>query len=209
MTAKAFRHADDEIERYSLAINDMEDVSRVARLIAEHDPDLNPLGPTVDVPPSVHEKQAAALRRRAEEIHGALGDLHLRAVLETGLIVTYARPFTCGRGSGFPLKPEHRFVPADNLEFHRKILGLRHKVQAHIDASAPEGFRRAVRYSEQPGSWSVESRGPRRLGHEELRAVAELADEIIERLTTARDEARQSVTDASGSDLTDTSGKER
>jgi hypothetical protein len=181
--------ASAEIGRYTFAMNDKEDVSGVARLIAEHDPNFNPFGPSVALPRGLHERQAAVLMRRAEDIYGALGNRHLRIVLETGLIVTYARPFTEGRGTGLPI-PEERFVPADGRELHRKMLELRNKVQAHIDASAPEGFRRTVEHSEEPGSWSVRSSGPRYLGAEELRGIAELADQIIARLTTARDEAR-------------------
>lgn len=170
----------------------MGDVSHVARLIADHDPNYNPLGPTFVPPAGVHEKQAAAMFRRAEGIASALRGLPLRNVVETGLIVTYARPFTGGRGSGFPLE-EDRFVPPSRLEFHRRMLQLRHQVQAHVDASAPEGFRRTVKHSEQPGSWSVQSSGPRYLNADELRQLGDLADEITERLTVARDTARETV----------------
>jgi hypothetical protein len=179
-----------EITRFTLAINDMGDVSHVARLIADHDPHYNPLGPTSVPLPGVHEKQAAATLRRREEIASVLRGLPLRNVVETGLIVTYARPFTEGRGNGFPIE-EDRFVPSTGLAFHRMMLKLRHQVQAHIDVSAPGGFQRTVSHSKQAGPWSVGTRGPRYLNAVELRQLAELADEITERLTVARDKARE------------------
>jgi hypothetical protein len=172
---------ESEFKRNTLAANDMAHVAAVARLIAAHDPDLNLLGPNVAVPAGMHPLQQRALQMRAQCIYEALRDLHLRAVLETGLIVTYARPFTEGRGSGFPI-PAEQFVPADKQELHEKMLDLRHKVQAHIDASAPEGFRRRVAHTEEPGASSVTLGGPRYLSQDELRQIAELADEVRRRL---------------------------
>jgi hypothetical protein len=58
--------ADCEFNTYTLAINDMEHVEAVARLIADHDPLFNPLGPTVAVPHGLHRKQMTALLRRAD-----------------------------------------------------------------------------------------------------------------------------------------------
>jgi hypothetical protein len=176
--------ADREFSTYTLAINDMEHVGAVARLIADHDPLFNPLGPTVALPHGLHRKQMTALVRRADGIAGALNDDQLRTVLETGLIVTYARPFTEGQGSGFPI-PAEKFVPADMRELHKTMLKLRHKVQAHMDAPAPEGFRRSVTRREEPGVSSVALRGARYLSVTELREVAKLADEVIERLASA------------------------
>ena len=176
--------ADREFATYTLAITDMEHVGAVARLIADHDPLFNPLGPAVALPHGVGEQQMTVLLRRADGIAGALNNDYLRTVLETGLIVTYARPFTEGRGSGFPIAAE-RFVPADERELHRTMLGLRHKVQAHMDASAPEGFRRSVTRRDEPGVSSVTFSGSRYLSAAELREVAELADAVIERLASA------------------------
>jgi hypothetical protein len=87
-----------------------------------------------------------------------LRNTYLRNVLETGLIVTYARPFTKGVGHGFPLSGK-RFVPADKRELHRKMLQLRKKVHAHMDAAAPEGFQRSVTREEEPGVSRVRLHG--------------------------------------------------
>ena len=38
------------ITRYTLAMNDMQAVSGVARLVADHDPNFNLLGPKFDLP---------------------------------------------------------------------------------------------------------------------------------------------------------------
>ena len=154
--------ANREFSTYTLAINDMEHVAVVARLIVDHDPLFNPLGPTVALPNGLHPKKMTALLRRADGIAGALDDGYLRTVLETGLIVTYARPFTEGRGSGFPI-PAAKFVPAGKQELHQTMLKLRHQVQAHMDASAPEGFRRSVTRREETCVPSVMFRGPRHL----------------------------------------------
>jgi hypothetical protein len=139
--------ADSEFSTYTLAINDMGHVAAVARLIADHDPLFNPLGPKATLPEGLNRQQMTALLQRADGIAAALNHDLLRTVLETGLIVTYARPFTEGRGSGFPIS-EETFVPADKQEIHQKMLELRHKVQAHLDASAPEGFQRIVTRTE-------------------------------------------------------------
>jgi hypothetical protein len=173
--------ADTEFSRNMLAANDMAHVAAVARLIADHDPEFHPFGVFAAAPAGIDERQQRALQLRAEHISGALRDLHLRSMVETGLIVTYARPFTEGRGSGFPI-PVEQFVPADKQELQERMLELRHQVQAHIDASAPEGFRRRVTRTEEPGVSSVTLGGPRYLSQEELRQLAELADDVRRRL---------------------------
>jgi hypothetical protein len=132
----------------------------------------------------MHPLQQAALHRRAEGIATTLRDFKLKSVLETGLIVTYARPFTRGDGNGFPL-PEDQFVPADKRELHDKMIRLRHEVQAHMDADAPEGFRRRVTRKDEPGAKSWTFGGPRYLIADELRALSDLADEVIESLASA------------------------
>jgi hypothetical protein len=159
-------------------------VMAVARLIADHDPLFNPLGPLVAPPKGLHPLQTTAFFRRADGIAAGLRNTYLRNVLETGLIVTYARPFTKGVGRGFPLSGK-RFVPADKRELHRKMLQLRKKVHAHMDAAAPEGFQRSVTREEEPGVSRVTLHGARYLSANELREVAELADEVIERLVSA------------------------
>ena len=83
---------DSEFSAYTLAISDLEHVAVVARLIADLDPLFNQFGPMVSVPQGLHQKQIEAVFRRAEGIAAALNNDLLRAVLETGLIVTYARP---------------------------------------------------------------------------------------------------------------------
>lgn len=175
---------DSGFSTYTLAMNDLAHVEAVALLIADHDPFLNPLGPNVFLPHGLHEKQTAALLRQAQGIAGALNDDQLRTVLETGLIVTYARPFTEGRGTGFPI-PAEKFVPADKQKLHERMLDLRHKVQAHMDAAAPQGFQRSVTRTGAPGESSVTLRGVRYLSATELREIAELAGEVIQRLASA------------------------
>ncbi len=176
-----------EVDRFTLAISDLYEVSTAATLIAEHDRDL-------ELAQRISE---IGLERALEEAESkspstALGDFSLRLVLETGLIVTYARPFTKGYGNDFPL-PVDRFVPEEKRKFHAKLLALRNQVYAHIDASAPEGYRRRASWEARPeGGETEEWKGPGLLGQDELRDMADLAEQMIERLRAARREAQAS-----------------
>jgi hypothetical protein len=177
--------ADDEravaqVRRLGLAIFDLREVAEVARLMADEDPDLRLARRIGEIGPDT-----AIAEARATPPSTALGSFAIRVVLETGLLVTYGRPFTPGRGTGFPIDGE--FVPEAKRELHRHLLSLRHQVYAHVDASPAEGFRRSVSYEARPdGGESDEFRSPRLLNEHELRSMAELADEIVERLESAR-----------------------
>jgi hypothetical protein len=169
-----------EITRLSLAIDDMWEASRAARLIAEHDPDLALVERISEI-----GKDAAIAEAESRPPSMELGDVRLRLVLETGLIVTFARPFTKGYGSGFPLAIEE-FVPEEKQAFHAHVLTLRDQVYGHVDANAPEGFRRRHTWEMRPGVETEQWHRPRLLRRDELRAMADLADQIIERLKAAR-----------------------
>ena len=173
-----------EVARFTLAIDDMQQVSEAARLIAEHDPDL-----------ALAERiravglDAAVAEAQATPRATALGDFSLRVILETGLIVTYARPFTQGYGSGFPL-PVEQFVPTEQRGLHDHLLKLRNQVYGHIDANPPEGFRRRASWNVTPGVETEVWRRARLLTRAELRDMAVLADNINGRLRIARSEDR-------------------
>jgi hypothetical protein len=52
-------------------------------------------------------------------------------ILFTGIVVSYARPFTkCYGAKTLPTK----IIPKEDLEFHKAIMDARHKASAHIDA---------------------------------------------------------------------------
>lgn len=59
----------------------------------------------------------------------------LKKGLETGIIVSYARPFTKTEGKGFrPLGDEStRHLSREELTFHEKVLKLRKQRYAHTD----------------------------------------------------------------------------
>jgi hypothetical protein len=178
--------ATDEILAYTLAIGELHEVSEAARLIAEQDPDLDP---STFVPEPGSKPPTAKVGPKSSR--AALGDFRLRGLIETGLIVTYARPFTKGRGSGFPLPLS--FVPVSKRDLHRRLKELRNKVYAHIDAVAPAEFGRE-------GDWTVVEAGveaetwksPQLLNQDELRDLAELCDEVVARLRVARHAAQAS-----------------
>lgn len=173
---------DDEVASYTLAIMDLNDVAEVARLVADEDPDFKYVRRMNEIGRDAAIEEARGSQRPI----GPLGDPSLRLMIETGLVVTYARPFTKGIGSGFPLDSD-RFVPAERRDLHEEMINLRNKVHGHIDKSAPEGFNREIRYhADAHGQEHAETRGPRLLGEAELRHVANLADEIVGRLEEAR-----------------------
>jgi hypothetical protein len=65
-------------------------------------------------------------------------DLRLRMVMETGLFVTYARPFTEARGN-----PPLPFAPTSGLtdkqrRIHEWVLDRRKKSAAHVDRENPD-----------------------------------------------------------------------
>ncbi len=72
-------------------------------------------------------------------------DVRVRQTLETGMLVTYARPFTGKRGRTISRAPD---LNDELREFHNDIVARRNKVYAHtdhteirqiIDFRAPEG----------------------------------------------------------------------
>lgn len=58
---------------------------------------------------------------------------HVRRTLETGLFVTYARPFVEGRGRGLPQLKRARGLSAELQASHADILERRNTVYAHTD----------------------------------------------------------------------------
>jgi len=72
----------------------------------------------------------------------------IRRVLETGMFVVYARPFT-----GSALQVERaRALTAQQLELHDESIKLRHKVYAH---STVTPYREVVDNESSPGSWDL------------------------------------------------------
>jgi hypothetical protein len=186
--SRASQASEEAFACLTLAMQDMIEVERVSQLLLDHDPDINPMGP-LSLPARnivAHPRQFDARARVARSFYVALGDPSLRTVIETGLIVTYARPFTEGRGSGFPLDTK-LFVPSAGVRLHQQMMTLRRRVHAHVDAAAPPGFRRSVETEVRPGFSSVTFRGPRLLTADELTSVVALAADISGRLKAARD----------------------
>jgi hypothetical protein len=89
-------------------------------------------------------------------------DVRLQRLVETGLVVSYARPFTRSKGYE-PLSED--IVPPEDLEFHRDLIDRRNKLHAHTDADAPPDIRRTVNQTFPPiGGRLLTPGGPTALG---------------------------------------------
>jgi hypothetical protein len=114
---------------------------------------------------------------------------------ETGLVITYARPFVSGR-PGFPL-PRNRFVPEKMRDTHDELLALRNKFHAHVDDDETLTFRREVLELEQPSpdggdpeKW-VQHQGAWMFSEVKLNAIATLASAVHDWLHVAFEAARE------------------
>jgi hypothetical protein len=134
-----------EVDRYHRAVSDMITVGHVAAMLSQTPaPEAGDEGiPTsftssrLIAPGEVGVVREYPARFDADTLTNPI----LREVVETGLVVTYARPFLTGQG---PL-PENRFVPPERRDLHRELLARRNKRDAHIDEDAPVELRREVR----------------------------------------------------------------
>ena len=93
----------------------------------------------------------------------------LRNVLETGLIVTYCRPFTKSHGLG---AIPREWVPTEHRAFHDFLMERRKTHSAHNDATAALPHRRVV--SADGDGWHMIAH-PDQLTADQLRELAELA----------------------------------
>jgi hypothetical protein len=82
--------------------------------------------------------------------HDAGLPVAVRRVVETGLVVTYARPFTSTRG-GFVL-PKARGLSPELLQTHNQLLDLRKQFFAHND-DTPWRQLRHPEQVEEPAGW--------------------------------------------------------
>ncbi len=72
----------------------------------------------------------------------------IRRVIETGMFVVYARPFT-----GSPLHVERaRALTARQLELHQELIDLRHNVYAHSNVTP---YREVVDNETSPDGWDL------------------------------------------------------
>lgn len=78
---------------------------------------------------------AQYLRGEHPNAPGQVADLpwHVRRTLETGMFVTYARPFVDVRGRGLPQLKRARGLSAELRASHEGILERRNRVYAHTD----------------------------------------------------------------------------
>lgn len=114
---------------------------------------------------------------------GALGHdrilpWHVRRTLETGMFVTYARPFVETRGRGLPQLKRARGLSAELQVSHADILERRNRVYAHTDETP---LRRILELSNaaERAAWVREQRElsevwfpPTREGLEDVVALA-------------------------------------
>lgn len=131
---------------------------------------------------------AAVAARWLYETHPAgFDDFRLRIVMETGLFVTYARPFTEGRGNPpLPLAPTSGLTD-EQRRIHVWAIERRKKSAAHVDRDnvdrivIPEDV--TINDSER-GQFVLEAGGGERYrppSREDLLALAELAEHLAAR----------------------------
>jgi hypothetical protein len=65
--------------------------------------------------------------------HAAVAPWRVRRTMETGMIVTHARPFVDSRGAGLPRLKRTVIMTAELRESHEEILSRRNAVYAHTD----------------------------------------------------------------------------
>lgn len=89
--------------------------------------------------------------------HGGDVPWRARRTLETGMFVTYARPFTGSRGlQKLDRAPE---LSPDLVETHAQIVDLRHTVYAHSDDTPfrqlrrPDGLEEVAAWPEDLAAW--------------------------------------------------------
>jgi hypothetical protein len=103
---------------------------------------------------------------------------HVRRTLETGMFVTYARPFVDASGRGLPQLKRARGLSAELRASHEEILERRNRVYAHTDETP---LRRILELSNaaERAAWVREQRElseewfpPTREGLEDVVALA-------------------------------------
>jgi hypothetical protein len=131
---------------------------------------------------------AAVAARWLHETHPAgFDDFRLRIVMETGLFVTYARPFTEGRGNPpLPLAPTSGLTN-DQRRIHAWAIERRKKSAAHVDR---DNFDRIVIPEDvtvtdaDRGQSVLQAGGGERYrtpSRDDLLALAELAEHLAAR----------------------------
>lgn len=187
------RTASREVARYFLAMEDMLVVELGSRLLARYRPDLVYFRMYAEHGPGLFKSPELLAVLEASQ-HPLVGH-PVTGLTETGLVITYARPFVSGR-PGFPL-PRNRFVPEALRDTHDELLTLRHKLYAHDDADETLVFRREVLELEEPAPdggdpqrW-VQRQGAWIFTETQLSKITMLATTVHERLNGAFEAARE------------------
>jgi hypothetical protein len=140
-------------ERWRLAIADLRVVGQVATLL------------------SIEEAGSIVVM----EVDGSSqADPVVDMVVEAGLVVTYARPFTRSERSGKPLASSS-LVPVEHRELHTFLIRRRHKYHAHTDGDAPPHHRRQVGVE---GPWTLYAE-PHQLAGGQLRELIHLTTKLL------------------------------
>ncbi len=129
------------------------------------------------------------MKLAAETAEGLIDDESLRGwrVLETGLVVTYARPYTLdSQRRGLP---EELYPEGDDRPLHDSLMALRDELYAHTDETP---HREAV---DPFGDHSYAERYPAGLAETALPRIAGLARRQAERLRAAREALEQELRD--------------
>jgi hypothetical protein len=194
--------ASSDVAQLERAYWALKTAAEAAEYVADHDPKLQRIREMAkgdDHMPSDQEL--------LESIRHPLSNPSLSSVIETGIVVTYARPFKQSSGpGGFPLPDDVqvRILPPEAIEFHQEVLAWRDKVAAHSDSS--EGTPALLRVDHIIQD-SGEITGPQIIrwggwGEAGWRSLARLANEMASSLREMIKERTQELEVRRTADLT-------
>ena len=177
------------------ALADMVVAHDAAKYVADNDPSFIYFREYAEQGEKLWADPNAYMDRYLATRDPALSDMSVRQALQTGIIVTYARPFTYGDDAGFPLAEEiqEQIIPSDKRDLHDQVIRWRHKVEAHTDNTPGTPLVKKVEhfYDESSKTWQTQQMARGGLGEVEYRALADLAWTIMLNLRGLLDDAKR------------------
>jgi hypothetical protein len=145
------------------------------------------------------DAQAAAIRLTGPD---EVGDVFMRRVLETGMGVSYGRPFS--HNEGVRRLDKNDWAPEDTAlrALHYELIDLRNRVWAHTDADSHQRLARFIEAHQVPGRderfWAVQWPAPTT---DELPLVVALLEGQITRANAAAGDVGERLRAALAADI--------